>query len=262
MKALRVAHQVQNHYPDAVPAKVLMNFFLGFVKLMLGIDHDKIAFLSSICSDDLNSVESPQTGMIGPFILGGLDGYPFVGTTGVGAFAHHIPEKGAALLFYGPHVGITDAGEIGMVIRPGQTTPSACCGAAMAGLTKLRKGKIKPKKPSHFKIDDYQQETLEQILRKNKKEILGPDTKDKAGQVYRTTEVVYRATKKAFDKLLSGVDSEAPAFIFGGIVINQDDGGELSIALRSVTGAQGKKRQDFTGEFKKQAEKQFREVRG
>jgi Limiting CO2-inducible proteins B/C beta carbonyic anhydrases len=42
----------------------------------------------------------------------------FVGKTGLDAFSDHVPDHGAALLFFGRHVGITDAGQVGRVIRP------------------------------------------------------------------------------------------------------------------------------------------------
>ncbi|WP_222943801.1 hypothetical protein [Pedobacter sp. N36a] len=34
---------------------------------------------------------------LGPFKLGGLDGFPFAGWSGMGAFASHVPDDGAVL---------------------------------------------------------------------------------------------------------------------------------------------------------------------
>ena len=45
--------------------------------------------------------------------MGGLGGIPFVGKSGYGAFASHAPENGHIFIGYGPHVGITEEGEIG-----------------------------------------------------------------------------------------------------------------------------------------------------
>ncbi|MCD8539389.1 MAG: hypothetical protein LRY55_06200, partial [Leadbetterella sp.] len=68
--------------------------------------------------------------MLGPFKMGGLNGYPFAGITGMNAFAHHVPEDGAVIVFYAPHIGITAEGNIGEISRIGQSRNSACCGAA------------------------------------------------------------------------------------------------------------------------------------
>jgi hypothetical protein len=110
--------------------------------------------------------------MVGHFLQGGLDGYPFAGKTGLGAFSHHVPERGAAMMFFGPHVGITNAGEVGRVVRPGQSAPSDCCGAATAGLKKLEAGGITHKPHCDYARDDYQQEALEQFLLAHAREIL------------------------------------------------------------------------------------------
>jgi hypothetical protein len=180
MAGIRAASHVKPYYPEAIKASVFFKAFLWFAKATLGIEEERIAYLTSVCSDDLNSVELPDTDMVGPFILGGLDGYPFAGKTGVGAVSRHLPERGAALLFFGPHVGITDAGKVGMVVRPGQSEPSSCCGAGMAALKKLVAGGITYKPPCDYAVDDYQQETLEQLLLKNEKEIIGAGP-DEAG---------------------------------------------------------------------------------
>ena len=49
--------------------------------------------------------------------MGGLDGFPFTGLTGMGAFASHVPDDGAVFVYYGPHIGITKDGVIGEIHR-------------------------------------------------------------------------------------------------------------------------------------------------
>lgn len=68
----------------------------------------------------------------GTFHLGGLGGLPFVGTSGMGAFLHHVPDHGKVLLVFGPHVGISERGQLGTLLRPGKTEETPTCGAAMA----------------------------------------------------------------------------------------------------------------------------------
>ncbi|QEH38916.1 hypothetical protein OJF2_75260 [Aquisphaera giovannonii] len=198
--------------------------------------------------------------MIGPFILGGLDGYPFVGKTGIGAFSHHVPEGGAALMFVGPHVGITDDGQVGKVVRPGQTRPSDCCGAASAALRKLEAGRITPKEPACYDPDDYQQEALEQLVLRHAGEILGPGKPDEARRFVRMTEVIYREAEAAFFRLLKTVDFEAPAFAFGGILINRDGDAGASIALHRAARVDNKQLVDMTAEFTEWSEAKFKEI--
>lgn len=37
------------------------------------------------------------------------------------AFAHHVPEDGAVIIFYAPHIGVTKDGTIGEIGRIGQS---------------------------------------------------------------------------------------------------------------------------------------------
>lgn len=261
MVDFRAPPHVRRFYPDAIKASVFVEAFLWFARRNLGVGEHQIALLSSVCSDDLNSVELPATDMVGPFILGGLDGYPFVGKTGLRAFSHHIPENGAALLFFGPHVGITNAGELGKVVRPGQSAPSDCCGAAMAGLKKLAAGSIRKKPRAAYAEDDYQQETLEQLLLANAAEILLPGRPDDGLQFFRTAEVIYREMKQALADLLKGVAFERPAFVLGGIVINEDHGASSDIEIRHAIRIENGQVHELTREFKERAAARFDELR-
>merc|ERR1711972_383468 len=65
------------------------------------------------------------------FPLGGISGAPFVGKTGFMAFSHHVPANGNIILLYGPHVGISEAGEVGKFLRDGQLQCSTACGAVI-----------------------------------------------------------------------------------------------------------------------------------
>ena len=124
----------------------------------------------SICSDDLNTIEYPRRAyeMLGPFKLGGLDGFPFAGLTGMSAFAHHVPQDGAVFVFHGPHIGVSKEGDTGTIVRPGQTRHSPCCGAIRAAINKMESGGIVPGELSEL---DYQQNTIEQLLLANRDRI-------------------------------------------------------------------------------------------
>jgi hypothetical protein len=260
MGDIRATESVRCHYPDAVRSSVFVDAFLYFTKVTLGISEQRIAFLTSICSDDLNGVELPRTHMVGPFIQGGLDGYPFAGKTGLGAFSHHLPGGGAAMMFFGPHVGVTQSGLVGKVVRPGQTNPTDCCGAAAAGLRKLETGGISPKDPSRFAEDNYQQEKLEQLILRHKDEILGSGPQGGPQRFIRMSELLYREEKQAMTHLLESAHFEAPAFVFGGILINEDAGYESSIALRDAGRVEHGKYVDLTKQFIEVFEPKFRDL--
>jgi len=82
--------------------------------------------------------------MLGPFKMGGLNGFPFTGLAGMGAFAHHVPIDGAVFVFHASPIGISRSGAVGEILRPSQLAPSACCGGAKAALGKL----LKPQNPA------------------------------------------------------------------------------------------------------------------
>ena len=65
------------------------------------------------------------------FPMGGIGGAPFVGQTGFGAFSAHVPEDGNIVILFGPHIAISDAGELGQYLREGQTKHSTACGAVL-----------------------------------------------------------------------------------------------------------------------------------
>merc|ERR1712048_1123319 len=66
------------------------------------------------------------------FPMGGIGGAPFVGKTGFSAFSHHVPDNGHVLVVFGPHIAISEAGELGKFLRPGQRQHSTACGAVLA----------------------------------------------------------------------------------------------------------------------------------
>jgi len=86
----------------------------------------------SIWSDDVNSIQYPARALdsLGPFKMVGLDGLPFTGLTGMGAFASHVPDEDAVLIYYGPHIGITKDDKFVEIHCIGQTKNTGCCGAA------------------------------------------------------------------------------------------------------------------------------------
>jgi Limiting CO2-inducible proteins B/C beta carbonyic anhydrases len=221
---------IRKTYPNARTTDETVNRLLAVLSAELGLAPHQIMHADSICCDDLNAIEYPRAAydMLGPFKLGGLDGFPFAGITGMGAFAHHVPADGAVFLFHAPHLGITKAGSVGESLRPGQPNASACCGAARAALAKLERGDVVAGAIDEL---DYQQNTLEQILLQARDRILGAPNR-----IVEATDVIYEAIERRIDLLASRTKYPCRHLvIMGGVFINGDhDIGSFCDARRLV----------------------------
>lgn len=208
---------IRKTYARARSTDDTVTALLGVLRDELGLQPHQIMHADSICSDDLNTIEYPQAAydMLGPFKLGGLNGFPFAGLTGMGAFAHHVPEDGAVFVFHAPHVGITKAGVVGETLRPGHSKPSGCCGAARAALAKLEAGQL-----VEGAVDDldYQQNTLEQVLLRARDRVLSAPNR-----IVEATDVIYEAIERRIDLLAERTSYPCRHLvIMGGILINGD----------------------------------------
>ncbi len=221
---------IRQHYPDAHSTTDAVDRYLDLFQRRLGLRPSDVLLADSICADDINCIEYPQRAsqMPGPFKLGGLDGFPFAGLTGMGAFAGHVPDHGAVFIYHGPHIGVTKEGVLGQILRVGQTTPSGCCGAARAALAKLQAGTINPGEVEEL---DYQQQTLEQIVLKNAARIVTA-----SHPLKEATEVIGEAITARIDLLVSRTTYKARYVILAGaILINSDhDVGSFTTPRRLI----------------------------
>lgn len=213
-----ILETVRKHYPNAVPGSEFIRLIYDRLQSDYRIAPQNIMLAHSLCCDDVINIEYPAEGreMLGPFNLGGLNGYPFAGLTGMGAFSKHIPDDGAALVFYAPHTGVSSDGTLGKILRVGQNAVSSCCGAAAAALKKLEDNQLFPDAPKdEF---DYQQQTLEEIVLQNGEQILAAENRVKA-----VTEAIYAASEQRINRLLE--QTEFPGkyvFVVGAVIINSD----------------------------------------
>ncbi len=211
---LAIIHQ---HYPTANTTIDSVNQFIDFVEGQLDLEPSQVMLADSICSDDVNSIQYPvrTQEFLGPFKMGGLDGFPFTGLTGMGAFASHVPDEGAVGIYYGPHIGITKGGTNGEIHRHGQAKNSGCCGAAKGALAKLMNNLIVEGKVTDL---DYQMNTIEQILFNRKERIISATIPLK-----EATEVIYEAIDKRIEELVAGTKYNCKYLILlGAIHINSD----------------------------------------
>lgn len=221
---------VRTHYPDAETTGDAVDRLLDLLSREYALDASQLLLADSICSDDVNSIEYPPRAfeMAGPFKLGGLDGFPHAGITGMGAFASHVPDDGAVVVYHAPHIGVSRDGSLGLIRRIGQQRLSGCCGAARAALAKLQKGDIIPSAPSDL---DYQQDTIEQLFLAEEARIV-----DAAQPLQEATEVMYEAIAARIDLLVARTVFPARWLVlFGGILVNGDhDAGSFSVMRRLI----------------------------
>ncbi|MCW3162483.1 hypothetical protein [Chryseobacterium oryctis] len=208
---------VRKWYPRALTSIDTVNRLLDTIERELELKPSQLMHADSMCCDDVNAIQYPPRAMemLGPFHLGGLNGFPFAGITGMNAFAHHVPEDGAVIIFYAPHIGITKNGTIGEISRIGQSKNSACCGAAKGALSRLIEGKIIEGNISSL---DFQMNTIEQIFLHQKERILNAES-----QSFEATEVMYEAIDERIEVLVK--ETHYPCkyvLLAGAIFINGD----------------------------------------
>lgn len=209
---------IHTHFPKAIHITNLeTRIITELVKKEL--DLKSTIWATSFCSDETNNMFSPFYDLFagpGPFRLGGISGLPFVGITGLNAFLSHVPTHGATLILYGPHIGVSENGEIGQVKRQNQFASTTCCGSLVAALDSLEKHEELPVNNPL----DYQQARVIQHLHNHRDEILGDDFPLK-----RATDLAYNAIHQKLHTLLNVLKpnlSDIKLYLIGGIVINTD----------------------------------------
>jgi Limiting CO2-inducible proteins B/C beta carbonyic anhydrases len=237
---------VKQHYPTAMTTLDTVNKMLTMFEEQYDLEARQIMLADSICSDDVNSMEYPASArnMLGPFKMGGLNGFPFTGLTGMGAFAAHVPENGAVFIYYAPHIGISKHGNLGEINRVGQSKPSGCCGAARAALNKLINNQIEPGKITEL---DYQMNYIEQLFYKQKERIL-----QSAQPLKEATEVMYEAIDDRILQLVQLTKYNCRfVIIMGAILINGDyDMGSFSVCKRfEITDLNTKQKTDLSAQL-------------
>lgn len=237
---------VKKWYPKATTTVDAVNKVLDIIENKLGMKPHQLMLADSVCCDDVNSIQYPPRAydMLGPFKMGGLNGYPFAGVTGMGAFAHHVPEDGAVVVFYAPHIGITKEGEIGEIHRIGQNENSACCGAAKGALVKLLNNEIQKGNVTDL---DYQMNTIEQIFLKEESRI-----KSAENPIHEATNIMYEAIDERIAELVSKTHYPCKyVILIGAIFINGDkDMGSFCTYNRfDIINLSNLDRQNVLGEF-------------
>lgn len=206
-----------------------------FLFICSGYVEANTCFGASICSDEINrgsnteyclfTALKEEYGHEGAFELGGLAGIPFVGRSGLGAYAHHVPDKdtqaGKLLILYGPHVGISETGDVGKIRRVGRAKLSGSCGAGIGAYQAIAKSS----KLGVSKDYDFSEEYIIQELQKRISKDPSPlDRKNQVDPIVYTTYQVYCMSR---DLLYSSVASSGTLeecdeiAMVGGVIVNQ-----------------------------------------
>jgi hypothetical protein len=161
------AGNIQKIFPGAM-TNIELESKVVAILAKKGFTSDNTLLATSLCCDELaRKLEDDFVKIYGNnFNLGGLSGFPFAGNTGFGAMAAHIPDNGSCLVVYGPHVGITKAGEVGKVERAGIKLVDTCCGSAIAASNYL-KGITDGGATINTKIKsftDFQQQAVQELI--------------------------------------------------------------------------------------------------
>jgi hypothetical protein len=129
---------VRGLYPSASLTETWGTYTVNYIKQKSGLNSDNVLYAVGICSDDvdaftvngnLGQFPLSMQSFLGPFMAGGLAGYPFVGSVGFGAYASHITDTGTLFASCTPHIGVTFTGSAGYQFRKGQAAISTNCGA-------------------------------------------------------------------------------------------------------------------------------------
>lgn len=189
-----------------------------------GFHPDTTLMATSTCPDELNRSVTGLARRWGPaFPLGGLAGLPFTGQTGFDAYYSHLPDPdGAGLIVYGSHVGVTDEGAWGRVVRPGQRAATLCCGSAMGALELLDDGRSAEDAES-------QQQVVTQLLEERREEI---EDGEHAGA--EAARVLAGEIGERLDELLPDAPDRVLVCL-GGIQINTPSGEEDYFVARELT---------------------------
>jgi hypothetical protein len=232
---------IKKHYPEAITEVA----FIERVWRLLGDEHhidlSKVLLANSVCADDViplreSDIPLPKTKgklkqhFLGPFSMGGLAGIPYSGLTGVLTVAHHVPDGGAALIVYGPHIGITDQGELGKLLRPGQHRESAACGALTLALKHFQSA---PGYLPAYDDDDTEQMTLERRLLPFREQILTAEKPLRAA-----TEIAYTVIHELIHRYVRTQKKEFSCeylALAGGIIINTSPQHEDYVDLRHLS---------------------------
>merc|ERR1719161_651330 len=180
-----------------------------------GLKPGNTIYGQSICPDEINNEEGDPGSIMAEywgncFPMGGIGGAPFVGKTGFTAFSHHVPDDGHVVILFGPHVAISEAGELGKYLRHGQSCDSSACGAVLAAYSAVLSGDL-----GEYDESDLQQWWIKQSIEKD------TDSISKApNPLQMLIHVAYRNVLEHLLEIVNTNFGKGKLVLLGGIQIN------------------------------------------
>ena len=180
-----------------------------------GLTAENTIYGQSICPDEINNEKGDLATLMADhwgecFPMGGIGGAPFVGKTGFGAFSHHVPDDGHIVILFGPHIAISDGGELGKYLREGQVHESTACGAVLGAYAACKCGQA-----GEFDEMDMQQSWLKQQVNRRYVEIKSADD-----QLLALIRVAYEAVKEKLLGIINTDFGSGKLILIGGIQLN------------------------------------------
>ncbi len=241
-------------YPNALLANSVAYKLVSFLDT-LGADAYNTVLNSTVCSDDVNASEFANifnigqnppalNNYLGPFMGGGLAGYPHTGILGAQAWQSHTTSddqyNGPLLLINMPHIGITKQADlvatndnVGRMLRRGKssaTTDNTCGAVATAIGDSLALAGVAPV-PANFP-NNYQRYQLAEILYPY---YIYYSTHTYSENMIQATEAVRVASYDVLhDTIIPALGSATNLYLFSGTFINADDGYSAFINIDSL----------------------------
>lgn len=214
---------ILQYFPNAVDGHTLTVDIADLLMKKLQFTPKNTLFGYSTCPDEINRNVTNFESYYGEkqFPLGGLTGFPFAGKTGFHAFSHHVPDaegEGNLLVLYGPHVGISESGELGKVLRENQSHESAACGAAISFLGKYTDSKKSSLKyEPHEDFLDSEQYAIEKMLMPYAERIISAKN-----PVKELVDVNYQLIDESILKMIADLREsfKGKIVLVGGVMIN------------------------------------------
>jgi Limiting CO2-inducible proteins B/C beta carbonyic anhydrases len=229
---------VRSLYPSASLTEVWGEYTVNYIKQKGGYPSNDVLYALGICSDDvdaftvngnLGQYPLAMNSFLGPFMAGGLAGYPFVGSVGFGAFASHITDTGTLFVSCTPHIGVTITGSAGYQFRKGQAAISTNCGAVHGAVGLVTSNPNPPDiTQSPYNNENYELWRLADIIYPYSASFSGSVSEN----VMAATSIIRDA---GFNYILANSGSFASAlgarkmYAIGGTFINTDYGYEAYI---------------------------------
>jgi hypothetical protein len=212
---------LHDYFPGALPSHAMHSRILEAITgSRFGMTPANTIFGTSVCPDEINTTQGTLPQLMKAywgkcFPLGGISGTPFAGKTGFSAFSHHVPTNGNVLVLFGPHVGVSAAGEVGKVHRLGQRSESTSCGAVVGAYNACLGGGYSS---DDFDASDMQMDWIKSEINPKVKSI-----NSFKNPMAMLSHYAYEMVRTKIKKVVNSDFSDGYLVLIGGIQINMPE---------------------------------------